>query len=194
MGFLSGLFKKKETPPSPIVNCGDFSARMSWRYVTYIAGDEAIHFRIEPMTTLPDIVYIPDDAGWRQSAPDWAVEHRTAVVSCLQNIQWNRRLDWRETLGGSVTHSSADQIRVVPGSLESTEGGQWMESLCLFNPGQQINPEEVREVWHEAVRTFTEQAKGRVTIYAKEVVPGSVFQNIELAMLRTLPGVTLDFK
>ncbi len=194
MKFLSGLFQKKETPPNPIVNCGEFSARMGWRYVSYIAGDAAIHFRIEPMVKLPDIVYVPDETGWQQSAPDWAREHRDAVVACLTSVPWNRRLNWKESPGDSVMHSAADQVQVVPGSLESTEGGQWMESLCLFNPGQQVTPEQARELWHEAVRTYTGQAKGRVTIYANGVVPGSVFQEIELAMLRRLPGVTIDYK
>lgn len=194
MGFLSGLFKKKETPPNPIVNCGDFSARMGWRYVTYITGDEAIHFRIEPMAKLPDIVYVPDESGWQQSAPDWAREHRDTVVACLKYVQWTRRLEWQETPGAEVGHSPADQIRIVPGSVESTEGGQWMEGLCLFNPGQQLTPEDVRALWHEAVRSHVEQAKGRVTIYAGDVLLGSVFQEIELPLLRTLPGVTLDFK
>ena len=69
-----------------------------------------------------------------------------------------------------------------------------MESLCLFNPGQQLTPDDARQLWHEAVRSYTEQVKGRVTIYASGVVPDSVFQDIELAMLRRLPGVTLDFK
>ena len=175
-------------------DCGEFSARMGWRYVTYIAGDAAIHFRIEPMAKLPDIIYVPDDAGWQQSAPDWAREHRDAVVACLKGVHWNRRLNWKETPGDTVGHSAADQIRVVPGSLESTKGGQWMESLCLFNPGQQLTPDDARQLWHEAVRSYTEQVKGRVTIYASGVVPDSVFQDIELAMLRRLPGVTLDFK
>jgi hypothetical protein len=69
-----------------------------------------------------------------------------------------------------------------------------MGSLCLFNPGQQVTPDDARELWHEAVRSYTEQVKGRVTIFANGVVPGSVFQDIELAMLRRLRGVTLDFK
>lgn len=195
MSFLGGLFKKKEeAPPNPIVDCGEYSTRMGWRYVTYIAGDAAIHFRIEPMAKLPDIVYVPDEAGWQKSAPEWAREHRNSVLGCLRAVAWNRRLQWKETPGDEVTHSAADQIRVVPGSLESTKGGQWMESLCLFNPGVQMTPEDVRELWHEAVRSFTGQVKGRVTLYANGIVPGSVFQEIELPMLRRLPGVTLDFK
>ena len=195
MAFLGGLFKKKEeAPPNPIVNCGEYSARMGWRYVTYIAGDAAIHFRIEPMAKLPDIVYVPDEAGWQKSAPEWAKEHRNSVVSCLRAVPWNRRLQWKETPEDEVGSSPADQIRVVPGSLESTKGGQWMESLCLFNPGQPLPPEDVRELWLEAVRSFTEQVRGRVTLYASGVVPGSVFQEVELPMLRRLPGVTLDFK
>ncbi len=194
MGFLSGLFKKKEAPPNPIVNCGEYSARMGWRYVSYIAGEAAIHFQIEPMAKLPDIVYVPDEAGWQQSAPDWAKEHRNTVLGCLRTVKWNRRLQWKESPGGTVTHTTADQVRFVPGSLESTQGGQWMESLCLFNPGQPLPPDDVREVWLEAVRSYTEQVKGRVTLYASGVVQGSVFQEVELPMLRRLPGVTLDFK
>lgn len=194
MGFLSGLFQKKEVPPEPIVNCGEYSARMGWRYVSYIADEAAIHFRIEPMAKLPDLVYVPDAAGWQQSAPEWAKEHRNAVLGCLRAVQWNRLLQWKETPGDSASHSTANQIPVMPGSLESTQGGQWMESLCLFNPGQKLAPEDARELWLEAVRSYTEQVKGRVTLYANSVVAGSVFQEIELPMLRQLPGVTLDFK
>jgi hypothetical protein len=188
------MFKKKEEAPNPVVHCGEFSARMGWRYITYIAGDSAIHFQIEPMAKLADIVYVPDEAGWQKSAPDWAKEHREAVVGCLRGVRWNRKLQWKDSPGASIVCSAADQIRIVPGSLESTEGGKWMDSLCLFNPGQQLPPEDVRDLWLEAVRSYTEQVKGRVTIYESTVVPGSVFQEVELPILRRLPNITLDFK
>jgi hypothetical protein len=69
-----------------------------------------------------------------------------------------------------------------------------MESERLFDPGSPMAPDQAREIWHTLVRRFTAQVSGKVTVFASEVVPGSVFAEIELPALRAKADVRLDFR
>jgi hypothetical protein len=69
-----------------------------------------------------------------------------------------------------------------------------MENERLFAPGGRLTPEQAHQVWHTLVRRFVQATRGRVTIFASSVVPGSVFEIITLPELRANPNVTLDFK
>jgi hypothetical protein len=83
---------------------------------------------------------------------------------------------------------------VIPGSLESTQGGQYLESLRLFEPGKNISFEEARKIWLIAERRFAEEARGDVTIFAEQqAIPNSVFREITLPTLKKNPHVTLNF-
>ncbi len=176
------------------VDGGDYAARMSWRSVTYILGGRAIHFQIEPMTVSPDIVFIPDEQVWQQSAPDWAREHRALIVSCLQALRWNRILEWRDSPSHDLWYTAAGETRVVDGTVEATRGGQILESQGLFHPDQRATPLEVRDVWHETVRKHAARAGGRVSVDLDKVVANSVFEEIELPGLRRNPRVDLDLR
>ena len=83
---------------------------------------------------------------------------------------------------------------MIRGTLESTPGGQALGERRLFEPGSKTTHQEAHKVWHEGARMFAEQAKGSVTIYAREVVANSVFQTVELPTLKKNPNVTLVFK
>ncbi len=41
------------------------NASMGWRYVAYENGAQCVWFRIEPMASGRDIVYVPSNATWR---------------------------------------------------------------------------------------------------------------------------------
>ncbi|MCP3956925.1 MAG: hypothetical protein GY719_03635 [bacterium] len=191
---LSGGSWRSVRAPQQAIECGDYAARMSWRSVTYILGERAIHFVIEPMSTGPDVVYVPDEAGWQRTTPEWAKSHRAAVLACLRAMRWNRALEWREGSGHGVWRSAAGETRIVRGSLEASTGGQILEGQSLFHPGQSATPEEVREVWHDALRRYVAQATGRMTIDKSRVVPGSTFEDVALPLLRNNRNVELDLR
>ena len=165
-----------------------WSAEMGWRYVAYRDGHGTLALQIEPMMTTADLVYVPNDAVWAAKAPSWARPKRAEVLARLQSVAWTRDLDWRASRGDFVDPVPA------PGTLESTPGGQHMEKERLFRPDSPMSADQAREVWHVLVRRFTAQVRGRVTVFASEVIPGSVFAEIELPALRANPDVRLEFR
>jgi hypothetical protein len=68
-------------------------------------------------------------------------------------------------------------------------GARW-----LFEPGSRLTHEEAHKVWHEGARMFARQVKGSVKIFMKQVIPGSVFQEIELPTLLENPNAKVKFK
>ncbi|HEY0049382.1 MAG TPA: hypothetical protein VGB68_08870 [Pyrinomonadaceae bacterium] len=182
----SGLWGEKNSSP---VGGDGWSAEMGWRYVSYIEENTAIALQIEPMARGEDIVYVPDEANWLKSAPDWARQRREEILARLKSVMWNRRLVWQQGKG------SFGASRFVPGSLESTWGGQRLEKRRMFHPGSKITHEEAHELWHDAARLFAGQARGEVTIFkGAQGMPGTVFQEVELPALEINPNVTLVFK
>ena len=167
-----------------------WTARMGWRYVTYVEGQRLLSFQIEPMAVGADIVYIPDAQAWSRSAPSWAAARAGEILGRLKSVAWRRELEWSESVDSSFLTSDVP----VPGSLESTPGGQHLEAQRLFHPESTLTHAQAHEVWHMAARRFAEAARGRVTIFATGVNPKSVFGAVELPALRTNPNVTLDFK
>jgi hypothetical protein len=161
---------------------------MGWRYVAYMEG-ELIALRIEPMATGPDSVYVPSPQRWRQVAPAWAQDRSNEIIARLKSIPWQRDLQWIESPDTSLLTDTAP----VTGALESTPGGQQLESERLFHPGSFCNHNEAHQVWHIAARKFAQAASGRVTIYGHKIIHHSVFEQVELPALRANPSVTLDW-
>jgi hypothetical protein len=193
-------FRPAKLPPRRSVHApktaslpgGDgWTAHMGWRHVTYIEGTRSLSFQIEPMAVGADIVYIPDtQAAWSRSAPPWAASRASEILDRLKSVAWRRELEWSESVDSSFLTSDAP----VPGSLESTPGGQQLEAERLFHPGSPLAHTQAHEVWHLAARRFAEAARGRVSILASGVDPKTVFGAVELPALRANPNVTLDFK
>lgn len=167
-----------------------WTARMGWRHVTYIEGQKLLSFQIEPMVVGADIIYVPDMQSWSRNAPSWAVARASEILDRLKSIAWKRELEWSQNVDASFLTSDAP----VPGSLESTPGGQQLEAEQLFYPDSPLTHAQAHEVWHMAARKFAEAARGRVSIFASRVDPKSVFGAIELPVLQANPNVTLDFK
>lgn len=185
----SSAFTKSPANSTPVGN-QTWMARMGWRYVSYSEGDVSLWLQIEPMVKGADRVYVPDESRWLKDAPSWTRESRAKVLSRLKSVAWNRKLEWQEC----ECHLRLEEHKVIPGSLESTPGGQDLEERRLFEPGSKTTHAQAHKVWHEGARMFAEQAKGSVTIYASEVIPNSVFQAVELPALKKNPNVTLVFK
>ena len=189
MNFLKNLFGTPKTDPN--LTGGDgWSARMGWRNVSYLEGRQMLTLQIEPMASGPDTVYVPDAQAWLQCAPAWARTRGGEILSRLKSVTWNRVLNLEESPQSEFLTDDAP----LPGSLETTLGGQKIEGDRLFHPASRMSHEQAHQVWHMLARRFAEAAQGRVTIYAGTVIPNSVFEVIELPALRANPNVTLDFK
>ena len=163
---------------------------MGWRYVAYAEGDVSFQLQIEPMVKGNDVVYVPNEASWLRKGPSRTKERRAEVLSRLKSVAWNRKLSWREGDYSLIL----GPLTVIPGSLESTPGGKALEDQRFFEPGSKVTHERAHEMWEEGARLMAEQASGTVRIFAREVVPGSVFQAVELPALLKNPNVTLVFK
>jgi len=163
---------------------------MGWRYVGYIEGDVSLTLQIEPMVKGDDRVYVPNESNWVKVTPSWTGERRDEILSRLESHMWNRKLTWQECDCPLILGPH----EMIPGSLESTPGGQALEEQRLFEEGSKTTHEQAHQKWHEASRMFAEQASGTVTIFMTRVVPDSVFQAIELPALKKNPNVTLIFK
>lgn len=177
---------------STVIGDGRWTARMGWRYVSYIEGDASISFQIEPMVKGADRVYVPSESSWLRTAPEWVRPRRAEILSRLKLVKWNRRLEWPESDKSSVGNYSSDTP--IPGSLESTPGGRALENMRMFEPGSKVTHAQAHRIWHDAARAVVELATGTVTIFMSGVVPGSVFQEIELPALKRNPNVTIVFK
>jgi hypothetical protein len=184
---ISDRFIRKQEKSSDLAR---WSAAMGWRYLMYQENQNVLWLSIEPMTLGPDRIYVPDAESWRHSAPGWAKTRREEVLQRLQEVRWNRVIEWRE--GASPVMRGTPEP--IPGSLESTTGGQTLEAAGFFNPGGQLTHEQAHQVWHRAAERFAHAARGKVTIFAADVVEGSVFQAIELPALRSNPAVIVDFR
>lgn len=185
MGFLSSLLRGKATAAEP-----EWSVRMGWRYVTYAGKKGSLSFQIEPMAKGPDLVYVPDERAWRETAPAWARSRASEILERLRSAGWNRDLVWREVGGTRFLASDGP----IAGSLESSAGGQKLELLRMFDSDGSLTHAQCHEVWHRACERFASAASGTVTIFAASVVPESVFELVELPALRANPNVTLVFK
>lgn len=163
---------------------------MGWRYVSYSDGSDSFSLAIEPMVKGADRVYVPNESSWLKAMPSWTSAQRLQALARLKSVAWNRKLVWQEC-GCPL---SVGPVRVIRGSLESTEGGQALEAQRLFEPGSKMTHEQAHQLWHAAARMFAEQASGTVTIFMSEVIADSVFQAVELPALKNNPNVTLVFK
>jgi hypothetical protein len=173
---------------STAIGGNGWTARMGWRYVSYIENDVSVALLIEPMVKGDDRVYVPNETNWLKGAPALARERRAEILERLKSVAWNRKMSWQEC------ECPLRSDTVISGSLESTLGGQVLENRRLFEPGSRITHEQAHEIWHDAARMFAEQAKGKVTIFMSEVIPNSVFQAVELPTLKKNPNVNLIFK
>src|SRR5260221_14646116 len=107
------------------------NASMGWRYVAYEYGAQCVWFRIEPMARGRDVGYVPTNATWEESAPDWAKGRYREILAHLKGIPWNRKLHWRVLEDHTAIWAAP---AAVPGSLESTPGGKWLEDQRFFHP------------------------------------------------------------
>ena len=191
LDIFQKLIGRSKTASVPSVPGGDgWSARMGWRYVTYVEGRNLLSFQIEPMAVGADVVYVPDAQAWSQGAPAWAKVCSGKILDRLKSVAWRRELEWSESFDASFLTSDAP----VPGSVESTQGGLQLEAERLFHPGSTLTHAQAHELWHIGERKCAEAALGRVTIFASGVNPKSVYAAVTLPALRANPNVTLDFK
>jgi hypothetical protein len=166
---------------------------MRYRFLTYREAGQHLSLHVDVMADGPDIVLVPSEASWRQSAPAFARDHRDQILDRLKNVKWNRELVWDESdLAACATNDPA--TNGVPGSIELTPGGRFIEQLNLFAPGTSMSFAEARMLWSKAEEQFAAQASGRVTLFVSTARPNSMFNRVSLPALQRNPNVTLDFK
>jgi hypothetical protein len=193
--FLERLFRRSKPSSMPGAKDGSWQARMGWRYIAYKESRIPFGIQIEPMVTGADVVYVPLETIWLQES-NLKPLSKQQVIRNLQSLSWNRELIWQETENVSFLPVNSVLEFVVPGSLESTQGGQYIESLRLFEASrtQNLSFEQAREIWLIMERRFANEARGEVTIFAEpQGIVGSVFHEVALPLLKKNPHVTLKF-
>jgi hypothetical protein len=172
-------------------NNNKISLKMGWKYLSYIQGNEKIVFDIEPMVGESDIIYIPKLEIWKKSSPKWANENRAEFLSAIKSIEWNRDLDFNEC-DIELKVLLIDQDEFEEGTMESTEAAKEFQRLYLFDPDKKVKKEQAHELWCTLEKRFAEEAKGKVTIYAKSIIENSVFNKITIATLLENEKVILN--
>lgn len=155
---------------------------MGWKYISYIENGEKYIFHIEPMYANDDIVYLPMNK-----------EHCKRAIDAIQSIQWNRKLVYKDA-NYEIKNVNRNAYEVEDGSLESTQAGKEFLALNMFEPGFEMIPEKVHELWCILEQRFAESAEGKVTIYAHSIVEGSVFEIVSIPALMQNEKVTLFFE
>lgn len=180
---MFGFFKKQ-----PAWNC-----LMGWRVLTYEEGQQWLSLQIEPMKDAPCRVYVPTAGQWQAEAPAWARELRGVVLERARAVRWNRDVVWQESARARFWQRHV--YNPVAGSLESTPGGQQLERMRLFHPDSpaRFSRHDSKRAWCAGAEQMCLQVAGNVDIDQREVIPGSVFQEIELPALGRNPRVRLNF-
>lgn len=186
---MFGFFKKRSA--SAARGTAEWTCWLNWRVLTYQEGLQHLSLQVEPMSVGPCRVYVPGDAAWRRQAPAWAQGRREQILQRARSIAWNRDLDWPESERATVSDLHAQTP--VPGSLESTKGGQQLQALWLFHPDSPArwSKADSKRAWIGGAEQMCLQAAGEVPVHISAVIPGSVFQAIELPALRRNPQVRI---
>lgn len=184
---MFGLFKKRTKRHAR--GTDTWTCVMDWRALTYQEGAQFLTLQIEPMSQGPCRVYVPSEAAWQRRAPGWAQGRRSEILQRVRAIAWNRDLEWPESDYSTISDQHAQTP--VPGSLESTQGGQQLQSMWLFHPDSPLrwSRQDSKRVWLKGAEQMCLQLSGDVPVYISEMVPGSVFQDVELPALRRNPRV-----
>lgn len=184
---MFGFFKKSSS------NAKDWACHMAWRVVTYQEGERWVSLEIEPMKDAPCRVYVPTESAWQASAPDWAKDKRAAILQRMKQVAWNRDLEWPESEKSLAYDLHARQP--LDGSLESTQGGQTLMGMRLFDPDSPVkfSKRDAKRAWCTGAEQMCLQISGEVSPVVTRVIQGSVFQEIELPALRRNPNVKLNY-
>jgi len=166
---------------------------MGWRVITYQQHEVWLSLQIEPMRDGPCMVYVPSAEVWQAQAPEWARAQRADILERMRQIAWNRDLSWAESPRAMFWHRHLHNP--VDGSLESTPGGRQLEGMRLFHPDSpaRFARRDAKRAWCAAAEQMCLQVSGRVNIDQSEIIPGSVFQEVELQALKRNPNVSLCF-
>lgn len=179
-------------PPTESQRVPHWSAHMWYRFVTY-REDNTLSLGVDVMADGPDIVMVPSADAWDRSSPPFAQGRRDEILERLKDVKWNRELVWEVSDAASCS-SHDPSSSVVPGSIESTPGGSYVEQLNLFEPDSPLSFDKVRGLWMEVEEQFAAGAHGRVTLLVSTARPNSMFKLISLPALQRNPNVTLHFQ
>ncbi len=167
-----------------------WSVMMGYRYLEYSEGANTLLFIIEPMYSGPDLIYVPNNDVWIKTKPEWIQNDLSVIKSHITSVNWNRDLTWYETNSPVDIGSNT----VIEGTIEATEGGIQLEKMRLFNPDKNITPQQARETWIEAVKSYTDSLEGEVVAFDDGYIKNSVYDKIILPRLTNNKKVKIIHK
>jgi hypothetical protein len=162
-----------------IINNADI--KMDWKYVSYTDNTGKYIIPIEPMYQESDIMYLPVNQ-----------EDYKEIIETIRSIPWNRNLVY-EQAKYELKGIDRSALEFEEGSLESTEAGKEFAALGMFDPGFEMEPEKVHELWCVMEKRFAESAAGKVTIVSNSIIAGSVFEKVSIPALMSNDKAFLFF-
>lgn len=179
-------------PPTESQRVPHWSAHMWYRFVTY-REDNTLSLGVDVMADGPDIVMVPSADAWDRSSPPFAQGRRDEILERLKDVKWNRELVWEVSDAASCS-SHDPSSSVVPGSIESTPGGSYVEQLNLFEPDSPLSFDKVRGLWMEVEEQFAAGAHRSRHAIRFHRSPEQHVQIDLAACIQRNPNVTLHFK
>lgn len=163
---------------------------MKWKSISYIKGDMQIIFEIIPMYEESDIVIIPNRERWKVINDTFNYEEREEIIFLIERIDWKRTVNIVE-MDVAPKLISVNQSYIRKGSLESTEAGKKLEEANLFDPGQAMTKDQVKQLYYKLESRFAENASGNVEIIKEYIVKDSILDKIIIPILKSNSRVNL---
>ena len=69
---------------------------ISFRYIKYLEGKNAIEFQVDPGLKTPSIVHIPSEERWRAELQSWARDRREEILDRVKIKCSHMNCEWRE--------------------------------------------------------------------------------------------------
>jgi ribose 5-phosphate isomerase B len=86
---------KKDRPPlTP--GPEKYDVFISFRYIVYSEGENAIEFKVEPGLKGPSVIQVPSPERWQGKLPDWAKERRGEILDRIRSKCSHMKYEFKE--------------------------------------------------------------------------------------------------
>lgn len=161
---------------------------MQWKSVTYDNKKHSITFEIIPMVEGKDLLFVPDAQCWKKITSAFSDQERLEIIFLLERINWKRNLHIVEIKYDPEIDTG---VKIIPGSIESTQACKYLAKQNLFDPQSPITTEQVKKLYCGIEKRFAEAASGKVTIPKSILLSGSVIAEISVPTLQANKKVEL---
>jgi ribose 5-phosphate isomerase B len=69
---------------------------ISFRYMIYSEGKNALEFKIDPGLKSPSIIHIPSPDKWNSEVPEWAKNRREEILERIKTKSAHLECEWKE--------------------------------------------------------------------------------------------------